>query len=144
MRGCFLPRKTDSNNPADWLWISASDLEGIRVLAERELSHAMCLGKLAEVLEKILKAELIRIGWPLEKTHDLRKLASELQLRQSDVLAKIRPVVEELAESYFLSRYPGFDLDDPDWPAFRKQVEQVTALLAVVKARVAGPAGPSS
>ena len=75
MRGCSLPRKTDSNNPADWLWISESDLEGLRALAERELSYVMCQSKLAEVVEKILKAELIRLGWPLEKTHDLRKLS---------------------------------------------------------------------
>jgi len=58
MRGCSLPRKTDSNNPADWLWISASDLEGIRLLAERELSHEMCLGKLAEVLDTIHPARV--------------------------------------------------------------------------------------
>jgi hypothetical protein len=63
-----LPRKTDSNNPADWLWISASDLEGVRELAGRELSDSLCRGKLAEILEKIIKAELIRLGWRLEKT----------------------------------------------------------------------------
>ena len=134
-----MPRKTDSKNPADWLWISASDLEALRVLAERELSFPMCRGKLAEVLEKILKAELIRLGWPLEKTHDVRKLASELQLRNSDLLAQIRPLVADLAEDYFLSRYPGFDFDDPDWPALRQQIEQVTALHAAVQARLAAP-----
>jgi hypothetical protein len=31
---------------------------------------AAARSKLAEILEKILKAELIRIGWELEKTHD--------------------------------------------------------------------------
>ena len=35
-----------------------------------------------------------------------------------------------------MDRYPGFDLDDPDWPALRAQLEQVEALLATVKARV--------
>ena len=134
-----MPRKTDSKNPADWLWICEQDLEALRNLAERELGFALCRGKLAEVLEKILKAELIRSGWHLEKTHDLRKLASELQLRDSDLLAQIRPMVADLAEDYFLSRYPGFDYDDPDWPALRAQVEEVTALHATVAARVAGP-----
>ena len=52
-----MPRKTDADNPADWLWISASDLEGIRLLAEREVSYVLCRGKLAEVLEKVIKAE---------------------------------------------------------------------------------------
>ena len=134
-----MPRKTESDNPADWLWIAASDLEGIRVVLDHEVGHSMCRSKLAEVLEKILKAELIRIGWRLEKTHDLRKLASELQIRQSDLLTQIRPAVEELAESYFLDRYPGFDLDDPDWPALRALVEQVTALHATVLARLPAP-----
>ena len=133
-----MPRKTDSDNPADWLWISGSDLEGLRVLVERELSHALCKGKLAEVLEKILKAELIRIGWTLEKTHDLRKLASELQIRDSDFAMQFRESVEALAESYFLDRYPGFDLADPDWPALREHLASVTALLAAVEARLGG------
>ncbi len=134
-----MPRKTDSKNPADWLWICNLDLEALRNLAERELGFALCRGKLAEVLEKILKAELIRSGWHLEKTHDLRKLASELQLRDSDLLAQIRPMVADLAEDYFLSRYPGFDFDDPDWPALRAQIEEVTALHAAVAGRVGIP-----
>ena len=134
-----MPRKTESDNPADWLWIAASDLEGIRVVLDHEVGYAMCRSKLAEVLEKILKAELIRIGWLLEKTHDLRKLASELQLRQSDLLTQIRPAVEELAESYFLDRYPGFDFDDPDWPALRVLAVQVAALHAAVQSRLPAP-----
>ena len=134
-----MPRKTESDNPADWLWIAASDLEGIGAVLGHKVGYAMCRSKLAEVLEKILKAELLRTGWRLEKTHDLRKLASELQLRQSDLLAQIRPAVEELAESYFLDRYPGFDFDDPDWPALRAQVGQVAALHAAVQARLPAP-----
>ena len=131
-----MPRKTDSNNPADWLWIAASDMELIRLGAEKEAGYSAVRSKLAEVLEKILKAELIRIGWPLEKTHDLRKLASELQQRQSDLLAEIRALVALLAEVYFMDRYPGFDMDDEDWPSLRAQVEKVTTLLATVQARV--------
>jgi HEPN domain-containing protein len=102
-----LPRKTDSGNPADWLWIAESDLALIRVAAEREVGYAAVRSKLAEVLEKVLKAELIRTGWPLERTHDLRKLASELQLRHSDLETRIRPLVVTLAEVYFIDRYPG-------------------------------------
>jgi hypothetical protein len=33
-----LPRRTDSNNPGDWLAIAESELEALRVLAEREIS----------------------------------------------------------------------------------------------------------
>jgi len=131
-----LPRKTDSGNPADWLWIAESDLTLIRLGATKEVGYTAVRSKLAEVLEKVLKAELIRTGWPLEKTHDLRKLASELQLRKSELEPQFRPLVIALAEVYFVDRYPGFDLDDPDWPALRAQLEQVEALLAAVKTRV--------
>ena len=132
-----MPRKTDSNNPADWLYLADSDLAGLKTLAAQELGYEMCRSKVAEVLEKVLKAELIRTGWPLEKTHDLRKLASELQLRKSDLEEQFRPLVVALAEVYFVDRYPGFDLDDPDWPTLRGQIEQVEALLAAVKGRLA-------
>jgi hypothetical protein len=69
-----LPRKTDSNNPADWLHIVDSDMEVLRVAVREELGYSLCRSKLAEALEKIIKAELIRTGWPLEKTHDLETL----------------------------------------------------------------------
>lgn len=131
-----MPRKTDSNNPADWVFIAESDLEGIRLLAERETSYALCLSKLAEVLEKTLKAELLRNGWFLEKTHDLLKLGGELRARGSDLTDRIRPLCETLAEKYFTDRYPGFDLEDPDWPVLRAQIENISHLLSTVKERV--------
>ena len=111
----------------------------MRALAALELSDILCRSKLAEILEKILKAELIRLGWQLVKTHDLRFLVKELRALQSDLLSTAQPLAAALAEAYLLDRYPGFDLDDPDWPALRVQVEQVAALLASVQARVAGP-----
>ena len=57
-----MPRKTDSNNPGDWQTIAESDLEAVRVLTARKISCDMCRGKVAEILEKGLKAELIRSG----------------------------------------------------------------------------------
>ena len=138
-----MPRQTDSNNPADWLFIAAADLEGVRVLIEKKISHAMCLSKLAEILEKILKAELIRDGWFLERTHDLLKLGGELRARGSDLAERIRPLCESLAEKYFTDRYPGFDLEDEDWPALRRQADEIGRLLDMVKARI-GADPPSS
>ena len=57
-----MPRKTDSNNPADWLWMARDELSMVRLAAEREVSFTACRSKLAEIIEKILKAELIRVG----------------------------------------------------------------------------------
>ena len=98
----------------------------------------MCRSKLAEVVEKLIKAELIRLGWFLEKTHDLRKLGGELDARGSDLMSSVRPLCNEFAEVYFTDRYPGFDLEDPDWPALRTRVEEVTRLLDTMKSRVSG------
>ncbi len=61
----------------------------MKVVAEREISYTMCRSKLAEILEKILKAELIRLGWDLQKTHDLEKLSGELRARHSDLIKDI-------------------------------------------------------
>jgi hypothetical protein len=61
-----LPRKTDSKNPADWLAIAEQELEAIGKLSADEFAFDMCHSKLAEIVEKLLKAELIRSGWNLE------------------------------------------------------------------------------
>ncbi len=132
-----MQRKTDSNNPADWLLIVESDMELLRQGAAHEWSFAMCRSKLAEVLEKIIKAELIRLGWPLEKTHDLVRLHDRMVEWQSELEPLAAPACLELAQAYFTDRYPGFDLEDPDWPKLRGQLQQVEELLAAVKARLA-------
>ena len=131
-----MPRKTNSKNPADWLEIAASDMDMVRLAAEQEVSYSGARSKLAEILEKILKAELIRTGWPLEKTHDLNRLFDLLDEYHSDLLSVAEPLCDALAQVYFTDRYPGFDLDDPDWPKLRTQVEDVTALLNTVKSRL--------
>lgn len=51
-----LPRRTDSKDPADWLLLAASDMDIVRLAAEREISFTAARSKLAEILEKILKA----------------------------------------------------------------------------------------
>jgi HEPN domain-containing protein len=131
-----LPRKTDSNNPADWIFFAESDLEGIRLLVNSEVSNLLCQSKLAETLEKILKAELVLLGWRLVKTHDLQQLAQELHARGSDLSPDCKAHCDSLAERYFSDRYPGFDIEDADWPALRKQTEEIAALLQRVKSRL--------
>ena len=134
-----MPRKTEVQNPADWLDLVASDLELLTVGAERELSYELCRGKLAEVFEKTLKAELVRLGWSLERTHDLLKFSRYLAERDSDLLPEILPLCQALAGAYFTSRYIGFDLEDPDWPTLRAQLEAITALAATIRSRIPPP-----
>ena len=64
------------------------------------------------------------------------RLLEALVARGSDLVPKVEPLCDVLAEVYFTDRYPGFDLDDPDWPALRAQVEGVTALLETIKSRL--------
>ena len=132
-------RKTNAKEPADWLWICEQDLQMLRLLTDREVSFHTGRSKLAEVLEKVLKAELIRLGWPLEKTHDLQRLRDALVTRSSDLAGVVKPLCDGLAEAYMITRYPGFDLDDPDWPTLRQQVKDVEALLTTVKSRLPSP-----
>jgi len=129
-----LPRKTDSNNPGDWLFFAREDIEAVRLLAEREISYHLCQSKLAEALEKILKAELLAKGWFLEKVHDLQKLIDGLTERGSDIIEAAQPLAESLADAYFSERYPGFDLEDPDWPGLREKLSKVSDLLETVAA----------
>jgi HEPN domain-containing protein len=131
-----LPRKTDSAQPGDWLYLAQGELDAVTLCAQHGVGYAMCRSKLAEVLEKLLKAELIRTGWFLQKTHDLRKLGQELELRASDLMPQVRPLCVAQAQVYFSDRYPGFDLEDPDWPKLREQLAEVTALAEAIKARL--------
>lgn len=127
-----MPRKTDSNNPADWVSIATSDLEGIAELSGQEISYEMCRSKLAEVIEKLMKAELLRLGWFLDKTHDLQRLFTLLEVRASGLCPQLRPLVSSYADVYFMARYPGFDLEEPDWPALRQDIAATGRLLVVI------------
>ncbi len=131
-----MPRKTDTNNPSDWIFLAESDLAGVKSLVGEQIAFAMCLSKLAEILEKVIKAELVRRGWFLIKTHDLVKLNDELRNRDVEMADRIQPLTEALAEKYFTDRYPGFDMEDEDWPKLRAQTEEVEVLLVEVKRRI--------
>jgi HEPN domain-containing protein len=133
-----LPRKTDASNPADWLWLARSDLDVVRLASSQQVGFTACRSKLAEIVEKTMKAELIRLGWPLERIHDLERLLDELVARKSDLVPAFEPLCDALTDAYFTDRYPGFDLDDPDWPALTKHIETASKLLETISARLTG------
>ena len=109
----------------------------MRVLAERLTGYHICQSKLAEALEKILKADLIANGWFLERTHDLQRLIDALAERDVDTAREAQGLAEALTETYTAERYPGFDLDDPDWPTVAERLSGVSALLDKVRDRIA-------
>jgi HEPN domain-containing protein len=115
-----LSKKTDAGSPGDWLDFASADLDAVNLLAKQKVAFRVCRSKLAEALEKILKADLISRGWMLEKTHDLQRLADCLNEYDQPQTENIQAVIDELAEAYTQSRYPGFDLDDAeDWQGLR-------------------------
>lgn len=131
-----MPRKTDSGNPRDWLVFVAADLDAVKLLIEHETAFAVARAKLAEALEKALKADLIRRGWKLEKVHDLQKLCDYLAKYDVIQADSLQPLVDELAESYTISRYPGFEIDEPDWGPLRKLMDQVLQYVGLLKKRI--------
>ena len=68
-----------------------------------------------------MKAALIQRGWSLVKVHDLPKLCDLLAGYSESAADRLQQIVDELAESHTESRYPRFDLDEPDWEGLRRQ-----------------------
>lgn len=93
-----MPRKTDSGNPRDWLAYSATDLDAVRLLVREQVAYPVCKSKLAEALEKGLKADLLNRGWTLEKTHDLQKLNDALACYDESAADKLQSLVDNLTE----------------------------------------------
>jgi Txe/YoeB family toxin of Txe-Axe toxin-antitoxin module len=52
------------------------------------------------VLEKVFKAELIRCGWFLEKTHDLVRLLEEIENYAPELLGDSEPLALTWAGYY--------------------------------------------
>jgi hypothetical protein len=50
----------------------------------------------------------------------------------------MRNALPALPHQHFTDRYPGFDLDDPDWVLLNQQLEAVGRLLETVTTRTAG------
>ena len=131
------PRKTNSSDPADWLFFAEAELAALRSLIGGRIAYLVCQSKCAETLEKLIKAELVLLGWPLVKTHDIQQLADELKARASANVERLQPLVENLADAYFVGRYPGFDLDEnEDWAALADQLRQIEEYGRAVRAEI--------
>ena len=131
-----MPRKTDAGNPRDWLLYARADLEAVEALIQQRTAFVVCRGKLAEALEKLIKADLIARGWSLRKIHDLQALCDDLAAHDTAVASRLQPFVDALAESYTQSRYPGFDLADENWAELTKLVKEVRRYFGEAESRI--------
>jgi len=98
----------------------------VRLLTEEEVAFPVCKSKLAEALEKSMKADLISRGWALIKIHDLQKLNDFLADYDETTADKLQSTVDDLAESYIADRYPGFDLEKPNWADVTRLLSKVS------------------
>ena len=122
-------KKTEAGNPGDWLFFTNEDMKAVKVLYASKTSFTVCKSKLAEAFEKSIKADLISRGWKLEKIHDLQKLCDLLAVYDSPKAENIQNTVDELAGSYTECRYPGFDLEEPDWNNLEKLISVVESYI---------------
>jgi len=121
-----LARKTDAGRAADWLLYAGADLEAVASLSAHQVAYSVCRSKLAEVLEKTIKANLIHLGWRLQKVHDLQKLCDYLYSYDKDAAESLQTLADELADDYAVGRYPGYDLEDPDWQCLSTLINGVS------------------
>lgn len=57
--------------------------------------------------------------------HDLQKLCDHLSEFDEQHTDELQSLVDALAEGYVTSRYPGFDLEDPDWGCLKELLDSV-------------------
>jgi hypothetical protein len=68
----------------------------------------------------------------------LQHLIDELTDRDPETAKAAQGLAEASAEAYFVDRYPGFDLDDPDWPRLERMLAEVSGLVDRVRRRIGG------
>jgi len=90
--------------PEEWFRFAAADLERARKrVADEDVE--MVLFHCEQAAEKVLKGWLIRAGWNLEYTHDVRRLLRALADRGADA-DWFTGTAKTLTTSYVSLRYP--------------------------------------
>jgi HEPN domain-containing protein len=123
----------DPHDPEAWFDYAEEDLRrSERRLNESDLQD--CLVHLQQCAEKAMKGKLISLGWTLEKTHNLIKLADELASHGID-LQWFACTAGLLLAGYIGDRYPGTQGDQVDERAVSKALEETTRLFAQISCR---------
>jgi HEPN domain-containing protein len=123
----------DPNDPEAWHDYAEEDLQRAhRRLAEGDLVD--CLVHLEQCAEKAMKGKLIELGWGLQKTHNLVKLADELLAPGVDVkwFAETGGL---LLAGYIGDRYPGLRDESLDHETAKKAVEETAQRFAQISGR---------
>ena len=125
-------------NPAH-IWASKLILKAAEdesVLQIQEVPDGPFGFHVQQAVEKLLKALLLKRGFPLERTHDLEKLSGNL-LSAGEILPATPLPITDLNRFAVVYRYENIpSLEIPDRPA---AIESVRILREHIVARIAAP-----
>jgi HEPN domain-containing protein len=126
----MLHRPTREDDPADWFAFAGERLRGCDILHQHEGVTALGIEAMQESVERYLKGYLIACGWPLERTHDLRRLVAEAAQRDSR-FAQFDDMADELTFDFFAQHYPGGDLTNvgENYDSLRQQAGELVKLI---------------
>lgn len=116
--------KGDVTNPADWEAVARRDLA--TALTMETLGNASMVCFLSQqAVEKAIKGWLVGQGWPLVKTHDLKRLGAEVTLRGID-LTPYQADMLRMSRLYLTDRYVD-DSGEPEATATEAGALRTTA-----------------
>ena len=121
----------------EWLKQSYEEFEMARYLFDGGYFKGACLHSQQSV-EKAIKALLLKKGWTLEKTHNIRRLVAIAE----DYRVKINLTDEEIVfiDSIYRSRYPAeaglLPSGEPDQTEAKKALQIAEKVLSSVKKRL--------
>ncbi|MBI4660141.1 MAG: HEPN domain-containing protein [Verrucomicrobia bacterium] len=126
----MLRKKTDEQDPADWLAFAQERLAAADLLKAREELTPACIECLQEAAGRLLKGYLIAKDWSLVKSLDLRRLVRDAGRFDSRFL-KFLPLAENLTADFFAQHYPGGDLTHvgENYETLRQQTGELVALI---------------
>jgi HEPN domain-containing protein len=125
--------RNDPQDPEAWYDYAEADLRrSERRLTEGDLQD--CIVHQQQCAEKVMKGKLIGMGWALEKTHNLVKLADELRSRGVDV-DWFAVTAGLLLAGYIGDRYPGVHDDAADQKSAEAALIETTRLYKELSGR---------
>ncbi|MBI4680276.1 MAG: HEPN domain-containing protein [Nitrospirae bacterium] len=121
----------------EWFEKGRHDIEGARLLFEREHFTDTIAMLIQQALEKYLKGYLILHGWKLKKIHDLIPLLAEATTHNS-TFQTFEEDCRRISEYYSHARYPGRMPIDYPREEIRKSLaaaDELIKLLEILKKR---------
>lgn len=126
----MLRKKSDENDPADWIYLAADRLKAADLLWEHDGLTASGVELLQEAVERYLKAFLIARGWRLVKTHDLDSLLGEA-IGRDEKFRAFTALTSRLTRDFFALHYPGSDWTHvgEDYSELRQRAGELVGLI---------------